>query len=424
MKHKKKPTSHEKQKIIAAQYRNDFFSKMKLIIDTCCGKNIYPLIPQKILDYTYLCRNSPFKFRADSNSNISSTILTDSKVILTHVLKNQNIILPPNNLEITIYEYYTVMFTIASLNSIIKDINFKDIDIVKNALNILVNDSETNDHVNQSMHNILYYYNIGLNNLKQNLYWYHHQIIPPLNFPNETENVITIHSIIPETIAVEIDNNTRPAIRVGWAFPITGPQWISINPSILGVNSPFAEIPVNVYIQSHALNRLLERVDCFEVGMIQFNIYVSLLLHKVTIATNKNILIEFSILGIKVGYFRTDIIDGIILIRTFLFITNNGTPEGQLLEKNTGLQKFDKKYLALDKLSTFMASDIDKNEEVRQIFKSSGCQCLLDLYEKMKPIVTKTSDHFNSELILNYLNTNNSNYTVPLSETQLHETNI
>ena len=51
-----------------------------------------------------------------------------------------------------------------------------------------------------------------------------------------------------------------------------------------------------------------------------------------------------------------DIIEGKIVIRTFLFVTNNGTPEGKKLAQITGLQKLDKKYLALDKLSTFMTS--------------------------------------------------------------------
>jgi len=124
---------------------------------------------------------------------------------------------------------------------------------------------------------------------------------------------------------------------------------------------------------------------------------------------NNNLLIEFRFFDTKAGYFRADIVDGIVLIRTFLFITNNGTPEGQLLEKNTGLQKLDKKYLAIDKLSTFMTSDLDKNDEVRHIFKTSGCQCLLDLYEKMKPLVTKHASGFDSDLMLKYMNTQDTN---------------
>ena len=124
MKHKKKLTWHESQKIAGAHYRNEFFCKIKLVIDTCCGKNIYPLIPKSILDYAYLCRSTPFKFRADYNSTITSRLLTDSKVILTHIFKNKKITLPPHDLEITFAEYYTVVFTIISLQSFLKITDF------------------------------------------------------------------------------------------------------------------------------------------------------------------------------------------------------------------------------------------------------------------------------------------------------------
>ncbi|MDZ7608591.1 MAG: hypothetical protein U5K79_24075 [Cyclobacteriaceae bacterium] len=37
---KKKPTEHQSQKLAAAHYRNEFFRKMKHIIDACCGADI------------------------------------------------------------------------------------------------------------------------------------------------------------------------------------------------------------------------------------------------------------------------------------------------------------------------------------------------------------------------------------------------
>jgi hypothetical protein len=423
MKHKKKLTWHENQKIAGAHYRNEFFRKIKLVIDTCCGKDIYPLIPQRILECAYLCRSTPFKFRADYNSTISSRLLIDSKVILTHIFKNKKITLPPHDLEITLTEYYTVVFTIISLQSFLKSTDFDQATQVKEVLQIFPADTVTNEKASHEMYNILYTYNIGLSDLRDTLYSYKYDLIIPTTFPAENENVIIITSAVPERISIEVDSISRPALRVGWAFAFVGPTWLELKPSDIGVNGLLAEIPLKVYIQSHALNRLMERIDCFHPSMVQFTMINSLFSPLACYDSNKNILIEYKIFANKAGYFRADIINGIILIRTFLFITNNGTPEGQLLEKNTGLKKLDKKYLAIDKLSTFMTTDIDKNEEVRQIFKSSGCQCLLDLYENVQPIVTKKSDNFNAELILKYLYANKSNGTVPLLESQLQEVN-
>jgi len=408
MQRKKKPQTQQDQKHLATQYRADFFCKMKRIIDSVCGADIYPLIPQYILDDAYLCRSAPFKFKIEYNSNVPTKTLNDAKAILPNLIKKQNILLPPNNLEITLYDFYTVVFTIIILNSRIADTTFAHAAKVKEALQFFVNDTATNEIANQHMHSILYTYNLYECDLRKTLFWYKYDMIIPKIFPSETENFIIINSTTPETITVVVDGNARPAIRVGWAFAFIGAEWLSLKPSVLGFKSPFAEIPLKVYIQSHAINRLLERIDCFWSGYIQFNIHSSLVAPIIAHDTNNNLLIEFRIFGTKAGYFRADVVEGIILIRTFLFITNNGTPEGQLLEKNTGLQKFDKKYLAIDKLSTFMNSDLDKNVEVQQIFINAGCQCLIDLYNNMKYMLIKKNKNFNFDYMLSYINANHT----------------
>jgi uncharacterized protein (UPF0276 family) len=103
-------------------------------------------------------------------------------------------------------------------------------------------------------------------------------------------------------------------------------------------------------------------------------------------------------------------------------IKHNGTPEGQKLENITELKKLDKKYLAIDKLSTFMTSDIGDNEEVRKIFTTAGCQCLLDLYEKMNPIVTKSSKKFDSNSMLKYLGFSKEQFPESLHKEPLFKT--
>ena len=119
--------------------------------------------------------------------------------------------------------------------------------------------------------------------------------------------------------------------------------------------------------------------------------------------SHHNLLIEYRISEIKAGYFRIEVVDKIIVVKTFLFLTQSGTPEGDLLGKNTGLNMLDKKYLAIDKLSTFMSSDIDKNEQINKIFSDAGCQSLLELYDKIDQLCTKRSNQSMSMLMLDYL---------------------
>jgi len=66
----------------------------------------------------------------------------------------------------------------------------------------------------------------------------------------------------------------------------------------------------------------------------------------------------------------------------------------------------DKKYFAIDKLSSFMNSGIDSNEEVKQLFIDCGCQCLLDLHIKMDSFSTKHSSDTNLSYLMKFLEKN------------------
>ena len=380
---KKKQNARQNPKVLAAQYRNDFFRKKKLIIDSVCGKDIYPLIPSDFLDMIYLCRCTPFKIVPEYGSNVSAGYLKDIRVILPSMMRKQFITISPLAPEITLSDFFTVGLTIPMLNAHMSNASFNHADKVKAALKQFCDTIFTNEEANRHLSDIFLSYNFGRSDLREVLYWLKHDMVFPKNHIGETENIIRINTVTPEVINVNVEGNFRPAIRVGWAFAFSGAAWVDIKPSALGFKNTFAEIPLKVYMQQHALNRLMERIDCFWAGIVQFNLYCSLSEPKIAYDCNKNLLIEYRVFGTKAGYFRADIVDGIILLRTFLFVTNNSTPEGRLLEKNTGLQKMDKMYLSIDKLSTFMNSDLDKNDEVQRLLKNSACQCSIDMYNNM-----------------------------------------
>lgn len=89
-------------------------------------------------------------------------------------------------------------------------------------------------------------------------------------------------------------------------------------------------------------------------------------------------MVSFYLLGMKLGYFIVEAREGIVTIRTFLFLTNDGTPEGDKLRKHLGLAQEDKQYTGLDRLSTFLLSDIRKDQELCEVLHKTGCGVLLD----------------------------------------------
>jgi hypothetical protein len=215
------------------------------------------------------------------------------------------------------------------------------------------------------------------------------------------QNVVEVNAEAVEPRYFTIGTNKRPAYKIGWPQTQTGIDYIEISPSLFGSEFDGQE-SVPVYIQTHALNRMEERLDCLNLQELISSVYASLLKPVAVRKEKCRILLSFRILETKMGYFTAQYIDGAVLIHTFLFITNNGTPEGEKLNELTGLGKLDKKYLTIDKLSTFINSDISTNEKLKDLFIKAGCNSLLEIDEAVKAIAKKQQEMAISDMILNY----------------------
>jgi len=404
--HKKKPTRQQLQKLAKAQHRNNFFRKLKYICNTCSGEDIYSLFPADVLEIIYENRHHSLKVYTAKDHVVPNEVSNSIKHTIAYMLKVEKATMMTNGPEILLNDFLTIVLTIIHLFRIVQNVDFPDYRKIQAALYKFTNDVENDKKVSDKFYWILQTYGFMFSDLTKSLYWMKHQIKPFNDGASGIHNFVEIHSMVPETISVKIDGIERPDTRMGWAMLNTGPDWITLKPSVLNRNGPFAEIPVNVYVQSHAFNRMEERIDCFPPFVLHMYLYDSFRNPRVFYDHNNDPLIEFRLQGIKAGYFRVVIVEGVIVVRTFLFVTNNGTPEGRLLEKNTGLQKLDKKFLAIDKLSTFMTSDFRNNDEVRKIFLDAGCQCLLDLYEQVDSLCLKHPEQSVSGLMLNYLQYN------------------
>lgn len=102
----------------------------------------------------------------------------------------------------------------------------------------------------------------------------------------------------------------------------------------------------------------------------------------------------------KVGYFLVSYHGDKWVIRTFLFLTNEGTPEGTKLKEIIGLEKEDAKYLMIDRVTAFLDYDIEHDRRLRALFETAGCGSLLGY---IKLFVRGEEGVKNSASIANYL---------------------
>lgn len=189
----------------------------------------------------------------------------------------------------------------------------------------------------------------------------------------------TLHQVKAITKDIMIDGKPRPAYKAGRPNLSRGIEWMQLCGKDLAIEGGEADKPMDVYVQSHALIRMRERIDTFDHSCLHLTLTYALEKKEITFLPNGKALLAYYIHEHKLGYFILDVIDGVVVVRTFLFITNSGAPEGDRLDKELKVGKFEKQYVGIDKLSTFVHSDLLKDERVRSVFEKVGLGYLNEL---------------------------------------------
>ena len=302
--------------------------------------------------------------------------------------------------------YLSYVLTLKTIVQELKDTDFINANKVKALLSPFIN------HFNDSFHKVSIKYeqisrviSLFYSDFENLVYFVKFDLHESIDFINGIYFEYVVYSFRPAISNFIIDGNSRPAIKVQWGY-FNPDRFIfdyCVDPAILDLDTTIYNAPIPIYIQSHALARLDERMDCVVYSFLHFFIVKSLDKINITKTYDGNYLIEYQYNSKKSGYLKAVLFEGKLIIKTFLFLTNNGTPEGQLLLKTTGLEKLDKKYLEIDKLSTFIFSDIKENPEVKQLFLNAGCHSLFEFTKSEVEEIGKKSDVSTSELISRYL---------------------
>lgn len=170
---------------------------------------------------------------------------------------------------------------------------------------------------------------------------------------------------------------SRPAYWCGQPHGVRGIHWLEWDPTRLGL-PPGPSLPV--YVQDHALDTLYRkeaRALFIEDGewLVHDYLWVSLrapVIHPLAREPGK-FLVEYRLNIHKIGYLLVEATDGVVLVRTFLFLTMNGTPEGDKFWQTLRLGKEGKKHLQLDRIQTFLGTDLQFDTELVTLLDKCGC---------------------------------------------------
>jgi hypothetical protein len=200
--------------------------------------------------------------------------------------------------------------------------------------------------------------------------------------------------------SVKIDGNSREVFQVGWSDFI-GKLAFSFADTEKLVQGSDGLVRLPVYIQKHALMRLSERLS-MQKGLMLFMLWQLFDADIHCVQSQNTHLIAFDYDGKRLGYLVSDLVEEKLVIRTFLFLTNDGTPEGKRLASLTKLKKLDKQYLEIDTLKGISKLAIADHPELVELFNEVGCGDLFNLAE-LANVLELDKLQKSPELLLKYL---------------------
>jgi hypothetical protein len=175
--------------------------------------------------------------------------------------------------------------------------------------------------------------------------------------------------------------------RVGYAIANPSgiaPKWLKLNIKPIGVDM---ELPI--YVQIHAIERMIERIgvtfypESAAYRCIWQSVNKAIINSHGRDETNGRFLLECYFSGCKIGYFVCQVVNNAICITTFLFLTMDGTPEGDKFQSRLRVGRLDKQYLGLDNLDAFLNSDLQSDSRLVELMHKCGCGHIFELKSRV-----------------------------------------
>ncbi|BAV09091.1 hypothetical protein SAMN05421788_101537 [Filimonas lacunae] len=381
---KRKPKSNQAKKQAEILHKKEFISKLTAFIDKAAGEPVSKLIPKPDLDFMYHFRANPLRIECAPGQKIPGNILKSCREISQDLFDNELIPFRIGAINmLNLKDFTSLALTVSLFTKHLQADSFPHAHIVQQKLagfhekfnfSYLSSFPELLDRI---MTTISAFHSEAS---KQ----YYQCLLTSKDGITSTTILVNCYAIPAEKTQICIKNKVRPIYHVATGLSNMQGQTPSYNTLLfVSVLSEDLFLPpgqiFDVYIQSHAIERLQERLQGVHKNFIHCCFFISLNNLKICKTKNGTLLFEYYLLGNKAGYFTGEIVDNKVILTTFLFLTHTSTPEGDKLYQKHQLTKLDKNYLSIDTLKAFVFSDIATHPEVKQLFIEAGCESLFNI---------------------------------------------
>ena len=378
-KRKKKSPSQEKNRDI--QYKKQVITSLKHVLNQLECSELYDQISRVELVFFNKIRFGSIRCEPAPEQRIYSRQVKFYNWFFNRWMKEHQIELYKDGPKISLHDYFTVIYTFWLFGSLLKDLTTHGLNRVREGIECLLDNEDLEERAMKSLFDMVQIGSLYGGGIIGPFYSFDIDI---QDFSKREERSclkIIMHKKPAQQLSVKLGRAKRTVYRVGIPGYIEQFRWVTFKAKTLKIPWMDPDKTLDLYIQAHALNRLHERIDCLVGVHLRFEILVSLSVPRVRVGKGNNTrLIELRLDNqYKVGYLVVEVVEELVVIRTFLFLTQENTPEGEKLKEIMDASREDARYWALDRLSTFLASDISKNTRLKSKFIEAGCGSLFKL---------------------------------------------
>jgi hypothetical protein len=207
----------------------------------------------------------------------------------------------------------------------------------------------------------------------------HNWKIETLYNRDSIRSTVLLSSEEPKSIRFSYNEKERTAFRVRAGRNISTPahdatidRWFIFHKE----ENPY--VYLDIYIQSHALQRAKERIDIFPAHQKNYYVMEPLLyMHRVSYTPTGRPMLECYTKNkdghvVRLGYFPFVIQDRKLIVLTFLPLVSAEAWEGHFIRKQLGLHMEDTKFLEMDKLSFYLTVDFEQIPVLKQVLVQTG----------------------------------------------------
>jgi hypothetical protein len=386
---KKKKITPQMLKQQEAENKKRFFQKVANFFAAIDQPELYAMLSRSSLERLYLTRISPPIVKFDASIKIQPAEVKKVRDILYENLKLFPVEFNNKTLNLNCYEYITTGFTIYLILLSHQSKHYPESELIGERIDPMIHEL----YSNRNIWDTLLLFDISLSSQMNKLNGSMYSMTYDWSIVNTTHvaTVLQFHEIKAQKKEMVIDGILRPVYRVGWA--LSGqfcPTFIDRKK--LRLNAKDYPQEIEIFIQNHALHRLCERVDKILESELHIFVNNAFINQNQIIVQGNKYLIELKIHNCyKVGYLVATMVKDKLVIRTFLLLTQMGTPEEKKLRQLTGLNRYDIEFLNLNKFSSFFDSTLYTDPKMKALFEEAGFKPIMDCVENYDLITERQS---------------------------------